>query len=114
MADTAQVFRDAKIPTQLKTRIAMEGVPESMAQARALVKQYDLTPREKRTTFELLGYDVVLDRAERINKALDYAARDRRAKITIEMDREGYQTRGGLQEFGGTTSQNRRRAGGGI
>lgn len=113
---TAAEFQSAKLPTELKTQIALQGVPESKRAVRDLIAQYDLTPRQKRTVFEIFGYDLLMDRAARINKALDWAARDRRARISVEYESQGYETRGGLQRGGGTstTQTGRSRAGGGL
>lgn len=86
------------LPKKLVTELETNGVPESIREAKALVNQYDLTPKEKRTLFELLGYEQTVARARNINRELDYAARDRRTQITVEMNRQGYQTSGGLQE----------------
>lgn len=107
-----------KLPETLQTRFDLLGVPESERELRHLLRVYDLTPREKRTTLELMGYDVMLDRIARVNRELDWAARPREARITITKAYAGagYETRGGLQEGGGTatTQTGRSRAGGGL
>lgn len=93
---------------------ALKGLPGTKAAVRDLLAEYDKTPSRKQTTFEILGYDVTLDRIDRIGRAADYAARDRRMRIAVEYADQGYETRGGLQRGGGTVSTNTGRALGGY
>ncbi len=102
LQETAAAFKDAEIPAELKTQIALMGVPESMREARALVEQYNLTPPEKRTLFELLGFETTMARLSAIDRAANEAAQDRRLQISVEYAANGYETRGGLQQGGGT------------
>lgn len=94
------------LPKKLTTEFVTEGVPKSRGEAQALVKQYDLTPKQKETLFNLLGFETTMSRARQIEAALDRAARAREARInvTTTYSRRGYETRGGLQEGGGTTT----------
>ena len=43
------------LPDELITNIALNGAPESKKEAMDLVRQYDLTPKEKRTLFQTYG-----------------------------------------------------------
>ncbi len=67
------------------------------------MRVYDLTPKQKQTTLELMGYDQTMDRLTRLNARLDWVARPRQARIDVARvySNAGYQTSGGLQEFGG-------------
>lgn len=106
-----------KFPKTLQRRFELLGVPESEEDLRHLLRVYEITAKDRRTTLELMGYDVMLDRIARINKELDWAARPREARISITKAyaAAGYQTRGGLQEGGGgPVERNRSRAGGGL
>lgn len=49
---TAKMF--ASLPRKLQTEVVLKGAPESRKEAMALVRQYDLTPKEKRTLFKVL------------------------------------------------------------
>ncbi len=102
LQETAAAFKAAEIPSELKTQIALMGVPQSMREARALVEQYNLTPPEKRTFFELLGFETTMARLSAIDRAANEAAQDRRLQISVEYAANGYETRGGLQQGGGT------------
>lgn len=107
------------LPKTLQTRFELLGVPETEGALRKVLNAYDLTPKQKTTTLELLGYEPMLDRIARINRELDWAARPREAriKITKSYAAAGYQTYGGLQE--GMTNdsshtRSRRRGAGGV
>lgn len=122
--EAAQVTADAmlefdkKVPKTLRRHFELLGVPESEEHLRHLLRTYDIVPRKKVTTLELLGYEPMLDRIQRINRELDWAARPREARISITKvyADAGYETRGGLQQGGGTTTTQtgRSRAGGGL
>lgn len=90
------------LPETLVTAFKTEGIPQSRGQARDLVKEYNLTPKQKQTLFELLGYSSLMSQIRQINTSLDYASRDRRTQITVAYSNAGYETKGGLQEGGGT------------
>lgn len=90
------------LPETLQTRFNLLGIPENEKDLRNLLRVYDLTPKEKTTTLELLGYEPLLGRIARVNRELDWAARPREARINITRAyaNAGYQTQGGLLEGG--------------
>jgi hypothetical protein len=47
----------ARLPAKVQTDMVLNGGPESRKEAMAVVRQYDLTPKEKRTLFEAYGID---------------------------------------------------------
>jgi hypothetical protein len=55
LKDTADSFK--LLPDAVKTNIALNGAPESRREAKELVRQYDLTPKEKRTLFRVLDIE---------------------------------------------------------
>lgn len=54
------------LPTELQTDIVLHGGPESIADVRKLIREYDLTPDQKNTLFQTLGT------AEGIGKVTTY------------------------------------------
>lgn len=116
LAEVAAAFTQADLPAALKTDIALNGLPEAKADVRALIREYDLTPRRKETLFELFGFDRTMERLERIKAEINWITQPHEARISITKAyaQAGYETRGGLQEGGGTVTTQRRRALGGY
>lgn len=75
-------FKRADLPSELKTRIALTGGPESMREAKALVAQYDLTPREKKTLFSLLGTERAQGQLRGTKSMMDQI-RDKTVTVTV-------------------------------
>lgn len=59
-----------RLPTRVKTDFVVNGAPESRKQAMDLVRQYDLTPKQKRTLFEAYGIDTSKDAVAGLKKAI--------------------------------------------
>lgn len=120
IAQTAAAADEAKLhkllPKTIQTRFDLLGVPESERELRHILQVYDLTPKQKTTTLELLGYEPMLDRIRRVNASLDWAARPREARISVTKvySAAGYETQGGIPEGMSNDSRSRRRGGGGV
>lgn len=69
------------LPYRVVTAIDTEGVPESMADAKRMANEFDLTAKQRKVLFTLV--DQASGKAHALGQALDQAARDRSATITV-------------------------------
>lgn len=71
----------AGLPKKAISRLQTEGVPQSIEEARKMARELELTAKERKALIRLV--DLASGKARAVAAALDNAARDRNATITI-------------------------------
>ena len=90
------------LPENVQTRIAVEGVPKSRAEARALANDMDLAAEDRKAVIEL--GDLASGPAKGTKKNLDEAAKDRRPTISLN-DQASGKARSIMQLLNGMNGQ---------
>lgn len=75
------------VPKAVRTKILADGVPKTMAEVNALVREYELTERERKALIRLMNAGKTKADAQALAAVLDQAARDRQATITVTTNR---------------------------
>jgi hypothetical protein len=96
--------RMKKIPRTLSTMVKADNLPKTTEGITALARQYNLTPKQIRTVFQLAGKDATLADARAIRAALDLAAKNRTTKITVIRNTAGGSAPGGGVKPGGRSA----------